>query len=97
MWGAIIAAITLVDLLEAQFFPKSLLVDRVEVALFLVTLMVVAADLVLNRRQWYRCVDTLFNWTRDGKSRKALLLREGGMASVFCSGQFWALLCAFSH
>lgn len=97
VWVAVVLVITVVDVLEANYFRSSLLVDRLEVFLFLNTFIIFSADIIFNRRRWYRYVDVLVNWTKDGTSRKSLLLRKGVMASLFFGGQFWAHLCAFYH
>lgn len=97
LWIASIVAITIVDILEANFFQSSSVVDRLEIILFLNTFMILTASMIFNRRRWYRYIDVLIDWTKDGTSRKALLLRQGFMATIFCGGQFWAHLCAFHH
>ena len=96
-WFVCIVAITLVDILEANYYETSSFVDLLQVLLFLSTFMIFVAFMIFNRHKWYRAIDVLINWTRDGRARKALLLRQGLMTLIICGGQFWGYLCAFNH
>lgn len=96
-WIAVLLLITLVDIAEALYFETSSLVDRIEIILFLNSFLVILAGLFFNRKTVYRYFDTLINWTADGRSRKALIIRQSLVSIAVCGGQLWGYLCAFHH
>jgi hypothetical protein len=96
-WLGCIVAITIVDILEMNYYGSTSLIDLLEVVLFLNTFMILAAFMIFNRKKWYRTIDVLIDWTGDGRARKALLLRQVLMTVIFCGGQLWGYLCAFHY
>lgn len=95
-WGALIVAITMVDIVEAYYFDSSLM-DVLGVILFLSLFLIVAGHLYLNRTRIYHNLDVLIDWSRDSRGRKELLVRQAFMATVIAVGQYWGYVCAFQH
>lgn len=94
-WVMCIAGITMVDALEYYFDSTVWLIDALEYLFFIGSFLLVAIFIVLNRKRYYRHVDTLINWSMDGKSRLALMVRQAGFVFVYFCGQYWAYLCLF--
>lgn len=97
VWSACIMAITIADLIEARYFGFSTAINRLEAILFMSSFLVILANLFVTKKRLYRYVDVLINWTREGKSRKALLRRQSIIASVYVGGLYWGHLCVFHH
>lgn len=95
-WGASIAAITAVDLIEA-YYLDSAFIDTLEVILFLNSFLVIMGYLYLNRKRIYRNMDILIDSSRDGLARKRLFARQSFVAVIILAGQYWGHLCTFHH
>jgi len=95
IWLACIVGITFVDSLEHNAFASQSLLNALEYLFFLSSFLLVPAFIVINRKRYYRHVDTLINWSRDGKSRRALIVRLLFYAILYSGGQFWAYICLF--
>lgn len=93
-WGALIAAITIVDFIEVRFIDSSF-IGYLEVILFTNTFLVICGHLYLNRKRIYRNMDVLINSSRDGLARKKLMIRQGFVSVVFVLGEYWGYLCLF--
>jgi radical SAM superfamily enzyme YgiQ (UPF0313 family) len=94
-WIAIILAITTVHIFESIYFETSIMVDRIEAILFLSSFLVILFTLLANRKTVYGYFDTLINWTRDGRSRKFLCVRQSAVSASVCCGQLWGHFCTF--
>jgi hypothetical protein len=95
-WGASIAAMTIVDIIEA-FYLDSSFIDALAVMLFLNSFLIILGHLYINRKRIYRNMDVLIDWNREGLARKAFLVRQSFFSVVILGGQFWGYLCAFQH
>ena len=95
-WLASIAGITVVDLVEKYAIAPATLLDTLEYLFFTSSFLLVLVFIVINRKSYYRQVDTLVNWTRDGKARQTLVARQLIVMSLYAVGQYWAYLCLFN-
>jgi hypothetical protein len=95
IWVGCLVGITAVDLLEVHFVNFKGLLDALEYLFFTSSFLLVATFLLINRKRYYHHVDTLINWSMDGKSRMALLVRQAIFALLYFGGQFWGHLCLF--
>jgi len=95
-WGASIVAITVVDIIEANYLDTSLL-DALGVILMLNSFLIILGHLYLNRMKIYRNLDVLIDWSRDGLARKTLMIRQSLFAVTLVIGQYWGHLCTFHH
>jgi hypothetical protein len=94
-WLACIVGITVVDVLELYTFASAAFLDTLEYLFFTSSFLLVAAFLVINRKRYYQHVDTLINWSLDGKSRMALMVRQLIFATLYAGSQYWGHLCLF--
>lgn len=95
-WGAGVVALTIVDVIEA-YYLDSPIIDVLQIILFLNSFLLIFGHAYLNRKQIYRKLDVLINWSSDGKTRKTLLIRQALYSVVLIVGQVWGSLCAFQH
>lgn len=95
-WVASVIAITVVDFIEANYYD-SLFTDILEIVIFMNSFLFVSGHVYLNRKQIYRKMDILINWSSDGKARKSLMIRQALIAVALIVGQIWGYLCAFQH
>lgn len=96
LWSAGIVALTIVDVIETYYLDSSF-IDILQIILFLNSFLLVLGHVYLNRKQIYRKLDVLINWSKDGKARKALLIRQALYSVTLIVGQVWGFLCAFQH
>jgi hypothetical protein len=94
-WVGCFIGITVVDILEQYFVTSAALLDTLEYLFFSSSFLLVLAFLVINRKRYYRHVDTLINWSMDGKSRLALMVRQSAYTLLYLGGQYWGHLCLF--
>jgi radical SAM superfamily enzyme YgiQ (UPF0313 family) len=92
-WLACIVGITVVDVLERYSFASKALLDTLEYLFFSSSFLLVLAFFIINRKRYYRHVDTLINCSMDGKSRKALIARLLIFAILYSGGQYWGYIC----
>lgn len=94
-WIACIIGITVVDWVEIKYLAPVGLIHTLEYLFLLSSFLLPLAFLVINRKRYYHHVDTLINWSMDGKSRAALMLRQAAFAIMYFCGQYWGHLCLF--
>jgi hypothetical protein len=94
-WVACVIGITVVDVSKRYSFASQLPLHVLEYLFFLGSFLLVILFLVRNRKCYYRHVDTLINWSRDGKGRRALFVRMLIIAALYFVGLFWGYVCLF--
>jgi len=94
-WLVSVAGITVVDRLGRYSFVPAPLSNTLEYLFYLSSFLLVTAFLVRNRKRYYRHIDTLVDWSTDGKARGALLVRLLIFALLYIGGQFWGYICLF--
>jgi len=96
-WLPFIIAITVVDIIEMNFMEFSSYLNMLEGVLFSSSFVVVLGNLFARRKRLYRAFDLLIDWSRDGRSRKALMLRQAATSVIYLGAQYWAFTCVFNH
>lgn len=94
-WLVCIFGVTTVEILEYYIIYSIWLFDALELLFYINSFLLVIIFIILNRKRYYHHIDTLINWSMDGKSRMALIVRQAVFTTLYFGGQFWGHLCLF--
>jgi hypothetical protein len=94
-WMVCLVGVTVADRLEHYSVLPARLVDALEYLFFFGSFLLVLVFLVVNRKRYYHHVDTLINWSMNGKTRLAMVLRQSAFALLFFASQHWGHICVF--
>jgi radical SAM superfamily enzyme YgiQ (UPF0313 family) len=92
LWFSTILAITAISYYPGNFLGSTT-IALLLVTLYVTSFLAVLAHVYLNRVNIYRKFDLLIDWSKDGRVRKALLLKQSLFAATIVVGQFWGYRC----
>jgi hypothetical protein len=96
LWAAIISVLAIVEVIQA-FYYDSAFIDILQVILFITSILVIMGHLYLNRIGICRNMDVLIDWSRDGRARKRLMIRQLIYGGTLAAGQYVGFFCVMNN